>query len=108
MGAAVTVTQVPLAVGTPQTFAIQFGGVQYQLTLRYRNIAQGGWVLDIADQIGNPVVNGIPLVTGANLLAQYAHLGFGGGLYVQSLSDPDAVPSFESLGDDGLLYWVSA
>jgi hypothetical protein len=66
----------------------------------------GSWVLDIADDIGNPILSGIPLVTGANLLSQYGYLGFGGGLYVMTTSDPDAVPTFENLGDDGLLYWT--
>ena len=56
----------------------------------------------------NLLVSGIPLVTGVNLLEQYAHLGFGGGLYVQTTSNPDEVPTFTNLGVDGLLYWVTA
>lgn len=68
---------------------------------------EGGWVLQIADQSGNVLVSGIPLVTGANLLAQYAHLGFSGGLYVQTTNNPDAVPTFSNLGSDALLYWVT-
>lgn len=97
---------IPLAVGVPQTFPIQLGGIQYQLTLLYRNITEGGWVLDIADASGTPIVQGIPLVTGADLLAQYKHLGFNGSLACQTTSNPDAVPTFENLGSDGLLYWV--
>lgn len=97
---------IPLAVGVPQTFPIQLGGSQYQLTLLYRNITDGGWVLDIADANGTPIVQGIPLVTGADLLAQYKHLGFTGALVCQTTSNPDAVPTFTNLGDDGQLYWV--
>lgn len=100
-----SISQIPLVVGTPQTFRITLSQVAYQLTLKYRNNMQAGWVLDIDDSLGNPLVYGIPLVTGCNLLAQYQYLGFGGGLYVQTLSNPDAVPTFENLGDDGLLYW---
>jgi hypothetical protein len=103
-----SIFNIPLKVGTPQTFQIALGGVPYQLTLRYRNVDQGGWTLDIDDDAGNAVLHGIPLVTGVNLLAQYGYLGLGGGLYVQTTSDPDAVPTFENLGDDGLLYWVAA
>ena len=100
--------QIPLETGTPQTINITLGQVEYRLTLRYRNVDQGGWVLDIADERGNEIIDGIPLVTGADLLAQYKHLGFGGRLWVQTLSDPDAVPTFENLGEDGLLYWVTS
>lgn len=99
--------EVPLSVGRPQRLNVRLGQVEYQLTLRYLNVEQGGWLLDIADAIGNPMVLGIPLVTGANLLEQYEHLGFGGRLWVQTLSDPDAVPTFENLGDDGVLWWVT-
>jgi hypothetical protein len=100
--------KIPLVVGTPQRFSITLGQVEYQLTLRYLNIDEGGWIIDIADAIGTPIVQGIPLVTGADLLAQYKHLGFGGRLRVQTLSDPDAVPTFENLGDDGALWWVTS
>lgn len=99
--------RIPLETGTPQRFSITLGGVEYQLTLRYRNIAEGGWVLDIADANGTAIIGGIPLVTGADLLAQHKHLGLGGRLWVQTLSNPDAVPTFDNLGDDGVLYWVT-
>lgn len=92
---------------TPQTFKITLNGVDYQFTLTYINVDQGGWILDIADANGNPLVAGIPLVTGYGLLAQYQHLGFGGDLWVQTTQNPDAVPTFETLGTDALLYWVT-
>jgi hypothetical protein len=98
--------QLPI-VGQPQTFTATLGSKSYQMTLLYRDIDEGGWTLDIADTAGNPIVSGLPLVTGCNLLAQYKHLGFGVGLYVQTTSDPDAVPTFENLGGDALLYCVT-
>lgn len=97
---------IPLQVGQPQRCQVTLGQVPYRFTLRYRNIDQGGWFLDIADQNGNPLVSGIPLVTGADLLAQYPHLNFGGKLIVATTSIPDAVPTFENLGADAVLYWV--
>lgn len=99
--------QIPLEVGTPQRFSITLGQREYQITLRYRNVEQGGWCADIADANGTPIIEGVPLVTGADLLAQYKHLNFGGRLWVQTLSNPDAVPTFDNLGADGLLYWVT-
>jgi len=86
---------------------VSLSGVSYTFTLQYRNTTMGGWVLDIGDANNNPLIQGIPLVTGANLLAQYAYLGFVGALWVQTLSDPDAVPTFQNLGIDGLLFYVT-
>jgi hypothetical protein len=97
---------VPLQ-SQPQTMTIALSGVTYTLALNYRNVDQGGWVLDIGDSNNVPIVQGLPLVTGANLLAQYAYLGFVGALWVQTLDDPDAVPTFENLGSDGLLFYVT-
>ena len=101
-----TYSAIPLQA-QPQTFSITLSGVTYNLTVQYRNVAMGGWILDIADSNNNPIAQGIPLVTGANLLAQYAYLGFVGALWVQTQSDPDAVPTFANLGTDGQLYYVT-
>lgn len=102
-----SVYEIPLEVGTPQTFSATLGGAEYRFTVRYLNVQDGGWVIDIADSAGNHIISGMPMVTGCDLLAQYRHLGFGGGLYVQTTSDPDAAPTFSNLGSDGMLYWVT-
>lgn len=91
----------------PQTFSISLAGKSYSMTVRYRKATEGGWILDIADANKSPIVQGIPLVTGANLLAQYAHLGISGRLWVQTTDNPDAVPTFENLGDASKLYFVT-
>lgn len=91
----------------PQKFSITLSGVTYNLTFLYRNAPMAGWTLDIADSNNNPILQGVPLVTGANLLAQYAYLGFVGALWVQTQDDPDAVPTFSNLGTDGQLYYVT-
>ncbi len=97
-----TFYEIPLKPA-PQTFTITLGGADYRLTLLYRN----GWVLDIADANNTPMVGGIPLVTGVDLLAQHRHLGFAGRLYVQGAASPDDVPTFEDLGLTSKLYWVT-
>lgn len=97
---------IPLSP-TPQRFTINLGGIEYGLTVRYRNTDMGGWTLDIADRSGVPIVNGIPLVTGCDLLAQYRHLGFAGELRAQTDDEPDAAPTFENLGNQSHLYWIT-
>lgn len=96
--------EIPL---TPdgQRFTITLSGIDYQLRVQWRNSLEGGWTLDIAETSGKPIVNGIPLVTGCNLLAPYAYLGFTGVLWVQTTAEPDAVPTFDNLGAGSHLYW---
>lgn len=67
----------------------------------------GGWVLDIADSANNPLVQGIPLVTGCDLLQQFGHLGIGGALWVLTDGDPMAVPTYHNLGSLSHLYFVT-
>lgn len=67
----------------PERFTVTLSGTDYRLTVQYRKAGGAGWVLDIADASDNPLVSGIPLVTGVDLLAQYKHLGFQGRLWVQ-------------------------
>jgi hypothetical protein len=97
--------EIPLTPN-PQTFTVAMAGKNYQLTVQWRDAVEGGWVLDIADSLGNPLVQGIPLVTGADLLAQFAYLGIAGQLRVQTDNDPDAVPVFGNLGATSHLYFV--
>jgi predicted Zn-dependent protease with MMP-like domain len=98
--------EIPLSP-LPQRFTITLGGVDYRLTVQYRKAGGAGWVLDIADPNNAPLVSGIPLVTGTDLLAQYKHLGFAGRLWVQGAGDPDNVPTYEDLGIGSHLYWVT-
>ena len=107
-----TVYEIPMSP-TPQTFRIILAGNTLRLTLLYRDappeMAGGaGWTVDIFNVNGEPVVCGVPLVTGADLLAQYLYLDFTGKLFVRSDGIPDAVPTFENLGatPGGHLFWV--
>lgn len=92
---------------TPQKFSVTLGSVTYQMTVQYRAAGGAGWVLDIADVNGNSLVNGLPLVTGCNLLEQYDYLGFAGRLWVQGAGDPDNAPTYEDLGVGSHIYWVT-
>ncbi|MDR3488822.1 MAG: hypothetical protein P4M05_28455 [Bradyrhizobium sp.] len=104
---ALTIYEIPLSPN-PQTMSITLAGVVYQLRFHYANVREGGWLLDISDNLGNPLVCGIPLVTGVDLLAQYAYLGIGGVLFVKSDGDPDAVPTFDDLGVTSHLYFAQS
>jgi len=98
--------EIPLTP-TPQLFTVQLSGIDYNIKLHYRDVIEGGWFIDIADINNQAIVNGVPLITGANLLEQYAHLGFKGRMWVQTANDPDAPPTFLNLGTEAFLYWVT-
>ena len=102
-----TVTEIPLQPKA-QSFSTLLGSTAYRMRLTYVDRAEGGWMLDIGDADGTPLVCGIALVAGADLLAPYAHLGFGGSLYVVSAGDPDADPGFADLGVGSRLYFAAA
>lgn len=98
--------EVPLTP-QPQLFNISLGEKEYNVKLAYVDEDEGGWVLDFADALTNtPILNGVPLVTGANLLGQYGYLGFGGGLFVQTDHSPDDPPTYTNLGTDSHLYFL--
>ena len=99
--------EIPLSP-SPQSFRIALGGTTYQLLVQWKDAADIGWVLDISDDNGSALVQGIPLVTGANLLAKYVYLGFRGVLFCQTDHDLDSPPTFENLGNTSHLYFVTA
>lgn len=96
------VYEIPLQPNA-QTFQISLGGTVYGLTLHWCD-PSNAWTLDVADNSGSPLVQGLPLITGADLLAQYAYLGIGGKLLVQSDFDVSAVPGYTALGSTGHLF----
>lgn len=88
-----------------QTFTVSLAGVSYQMTIRWCDPNQS-WLLDISDSRSNPILQGIPLVTGSDLLGQFAYLGIGGRLIVQTDNNPQVVPTYTSLGVTGHLYFT--
>lgn len=100
-----TVSEIPL-IASAQSFSISLNAVLYNLTVVWNTQSQS-WTLDLADTNNVPLLQGIPLVTGCDLLEQYAYIGIGGSLYVQSDGDQTAVPTFVDLGSTGHLYFVT-
>ena len=101
-----TTYTIPLTA-EDQSFSISLAGAEYQLTLRWIDADEGGWVLDLAlPDGGGDLVSGIPLVTGCDLLAPYEYLGIGGGLVVWA-DDNDLPPSVDNLGDGVDLIFIT-
>ena len=96
---------IPLT-NASQQISIALGGVIYILTVKW-NASAECWVLDIADQSGNPIVQGLALVTGCDLLGQYGYLALGGQLICMTDYQSDAIPTFNNLGSNSQLYFVT-
>lgn len=96
--------EIPLGPA-PRKQAITLAGVAYTLRTRWCDPVKS-WVLDILDVNEAPVLQGLPLVTGVDLLDQFAYLGVGGQLIAQTDHDKDSPPTFSNLGSTGHLYFV--
>ena len=98
--------KIPLST-KPQTFNINLADKEYRLTIRWNaSLGSESWILDIATaNNGTPILSGIPIVTGVDLLGPYEYLEFGGHLVCYSGSS-DAIPTFENLGVENELLFV--
>ena len=96
--------EIPLSP-IPQTFTIDLGATTYQLTVTYNGVSEV-WNLDIADQTGVPILQGLPIVAGCDMLEQFGYLKFGGQLIAQTDHSDDA-PTLANLGSTGNLYYVT-
>ena len=99
-----TTNEIPL-ITSPQTLSVSLSGQTYNLRVTW-NVPGQCWLLDIADAAGTPLLTGLPLVTGANMLGQFAYAGPPGILYVGTDGNADAPPTFANLGTEGHLYYT--
>jgi hypothetical protein len=98
--------QIPL-INASQTLLVTLGGNQYTLTVKWNPDQDADcWTIDIGDVNNNLIVGSIPMVTGCDLLGQFAYLNFGGKLIASTTFDPSATPTFDNLGDGAYLYFV--
>lgn len=100
-----TAYEIPATPSVPQTFAIALSGVTYVMTLTWNTVVYC-WVVDLADSTGTAILQGVPVVTGADLLEQVAYLQLGGNLVAQTENDVDAVPTFDNFGINGHLFYL--
>jgi Domain of unknown function (DUF6983) len=102
-----TYWEVPLKAAQPQSITVTLSGVTYGMNFKWFEQARS-WIVDISDVNNNPILLGVPLITGADLLEQYKHLGFVGSLWCATDGDPAAQPNFSTLGDTAHLYYVES
>lgn len=95
--------EIPLT-SEPEAFNLSLAGREVRLVVRWIEAREGGWMLDILEpDNAAPIVCGIPLVAGADLLEQYAYLEFGGELRLSG----DEPATLDNLGTDVRLLFIT-
>lgn len=92
--------------GVADTFSVTLGGTAYIFRLFYTDNAEGGWALDISTQDALPILCGIPLLPGQDLLEPYAYLAIGGagGRLIVSRQGSSEPPGFADLATTHLIF----
>lgn len=104
MAEQVTLYELPFTA-QPQYVSFRLAGVLYRFKLGWNTWLEC-WIVDVLTPSGRPIVEGIPLVMGCNLLEQFEYLGLGGQLFGLSDHGPaEVVPDFYDLGVNGHVYF---
>ena len=98
------VVEIPVTP-QPQRFRVALSNIIYTWRIYWLVPAQC-WVLDIFDIEEKPLIEGIPLITGVDLLAQHQHIIKGGLFVISDQLPPDTVPDFTHLGSTGHIYFL--
>jgi hypothetical protein len=108
--------EIPLTP-EPQRLSIVLGGKERRLRLVWgsrlglqassapasaNESSSGTWLLDISEIDDTPLLSGLPLVSGCDLLGQHGHLELGGELWVEG----EFPPTLMNLGGENRLILV--
>lgn len=97
------ISEIPLSPDNQQ-FVIAVSGVTYTMRINWRDPV---WYLDLLSADLTPVALALPLVAGADLLAQYAYLNLGFSLVVGTDIAGQENPTKADLGITSHLYVVT-
>lgn len=97
------IQEIPL-IADNQQFTITLAGVTYTVRVLWRGLY---WVMDLMMGSDSPFITGIPLVTGVDLLAQYACLSPGVKLFVVCDDPQQEYPTRSDLGTGSHLLVVT-
>lgn len=79
-----------------QIFNSTLNGVNYNFRIIWRGTE---YVLDLLDTNKNPIIQGIALVTGMDLLSPYKYLNLGFGLFVSNSANPMQDMTYKDLSN---------
>ncbi len=97
--------RIPL-MNIPQKFAIDLNGRSFVMECKY-NPEEVSWNISLFDgDTAETIFTNMPLVTGVDLLKQYAHLGIDGSFIVYTDGNQFTVPTETNLGAESNLYYL--
>jgi len=97
--------EIPVS-GLPQTFTVSLSSIEHNMNLGW-NPQAGAFILDVLDKNQNPMLMGLQLATGSDLLSQFEYLGIKGSLLVQTAGNPGAMPTVANFGTLSHLYYLA-
>lgn len=97
------IEEIPLTADNQQ-FSIILADNSWRISLIWREIY---WIMDLQNERAEPVIGGIPLVTGTDLLAPFVWMGLGFQLWVVCGDAAQDYPSKTDLGDRSHLMVVT-
>jgi hypothetical protein len=104
-----TNSEIPTRSGRPFSERVSLLGTVYTIKF-YWNTVSNCWAGDFYDEAGStPILLGMPLVTGSDLLEQFGYIPLGANTIFTVMTtgpdkSPDTVPTFTNLGGEGHLY----
>ena len=98
------INEIPLTPDNQQ-FNIQIASANYLIRALWRD--DSGWVIDLKDSSGVDIIAGIPLVTGADLLAQQSYMNLNFSLVCVCDVEGQDYPTKTDLGTSSHLYVIT-
>lgn len=99
--------KIPLE-NIPQKFEIVLGATGYTMACRWNDAVDAGWIFDlVSSDSAEPIVSNVPLITGGDCLEGLEYLGISGQMIVRTDGNQFAVPTFENLGVESNLYFIT-
>jgi hypothetical protein len=99
----VKVQEIPLSADNQQ-FATSIAGTTYSMRILWRGNC---WVMDLYNSSSTPLIQGVPLISGTNLLEQYRHMELGFALVVACDNPQQEYPTQYDLGTTSHLYLIT-
>lgn len=90
-----------------QVMTIDLASVLYTVRFGWSDTPDGGWFIDLRTYEGVPLIMGLPLTAGENVLQQFDYLGIGGEIRAETDGNVLIEPTYDNLGSNGKILFIS-
>ena len=101
-----TIYEFPLRPEAQQ-IQIALADIEYTVRFGWCDAPGGGWFIDMTDIDGTPLLRGLALTAGENVLQQFAYLGIPGEIRVETDGSDLVEPSYDNLGANGKVLFIT-